>query len=59
MTNCPERSVRDKLNQAFLIARDAFTDPSEEAVMAVFHRLCYEADLTIPRSVQAVDETVH
>lgn len=47
--------VREKLEMAQDIARQAFDDPSEDAVMAVFNRLCMEADL-LPEGAQ--EETV-
>lgn len=44
MNKNPAERVRAQLTLAREIAWDAFENPSEETVMAVFHRLCMEQD---------------
>ena len=51
--------VREKLEMAQDIARQAFEDPSEDAVMAVFSRLCMEADLMPDCSSERIGAMVH
>lgn len=52
--------VREQLTKAREIAWDAFECPSEETVMAVFHRLCVESDVEPVESPQEMaGVTVH
>lgn len=53
-------SVDAKLELAEDLARRRFENPSDDAVLAIFHRLCFEADTTsVPLRVQQISSTVH
>jgi len=53
-------SVDAKLELAEDLARRRFENPSDDAVLAIFHRLCFEADTrSLPVGRQQVSATVH
>lgn len=51
--------VKKQLDAAREIAWEAFHEPSEETVMAIFHRLCVERDLLPPAEEAVSSVTVH
>lgn len=60
MGDNPAARVRKQLTVAREMAWEAFESPSEETIMAVFHRLCVEQDVEPVESPQEFDgATVH
>lgn len=54
-----EKRVRDELDVAMAIARDYFDEPSEAAVMSIFHRLAVLNELTQIERPRLVSTAVH
>lgn len=55
----PVQRVRVTLKTAREIAWESFEAPTEETVMAIFHRLCVEADLEPFETPRQERSTVH